>query len=266
MLGIGCALRSGGNATAQAAAADGKKVLYRFDGKSLDGFYTFIRDRGRDTDPKKVFTVVDGMIRISGEEWGCLTTHKEYENYRLIAEFKWGQKTFAPREDRARDCGILLHSVGKDGAYGGIWMNSIECQMIEGGTGDILVVGDKSDKFAVTCPVAEEKQGSSHVYKPGGKLVTIHGGRINWWGRDPEWKDKKDFRGPKDVEKPIGQWNRLECVADGGKIVITLNGKRVNEAVDCKPQKGRIQIQSEAAEVFFRRFEVIALSKGAAAR
>jgi len=248
----GCASHPPGN-------TDGSNVLYRFNGKSLDGFYTFLKDRGRDNDPKKVFTVSDGMIHVTGAEWGGITTHDEYENYHLIAEFKWGPTTHAPREDKARDCGILLHSTGDDGAYGGMWLYSIECQMIEGGTGDVLVVGDKSDAFAVTCPVADEKQGSSHLFKPGGKPVTIHGGRINWWGRDPAWQDVKDFRGARDIEKPVGEWNRLECICDGATITIKLNGKVVNFCSDSKPSRGKIQVQSEGAEVFFRRFELKSL-------
>ena len=58
-----------------------------FNGRDLTGFYTFLRDRGRDQDPKGVFTVNDGLLRISGEEGGCITTTEEYENYRLVAEF-----------------------------------------------------------------------------------------------------------------------------------------------------------------------------------
>ena len=33
-------------------------------------------------------------------------------------------------------------------------------------------------------------------------------GRFNWFGRDPNWKDQLGYRGPKDVEKPLGEWNR----------------------------------------------------------
>ena len=241
--------------------AAGAKTLFRFDGKSLAGFYTFLKGPGRDNAPNKVFTVSDGMIRISGQDWGCITTHDAYENYHLTAEFKWGTETWGNRKDRARDSGILLHSTGEDGAYGGMWMHSIECQMIEGGTGDILVVGDKSEKFAVTCPVADEKQGGSYLFKPDGKPVTIHGGRINWWGRDPAWKDVKDFRGKQDVEKPIGQWNLLECICKGSTIVIKLNGKIVNQCLDAKPTKGRLQIQSEGAELFVRRFELVSIGE-----
>lgn len=230
-----------------------------FNGKNLDGWYTYLQHSGKNNDPQKVFTVENGMIRISGEEWGCITTQKEFENYKLITEFKWGEKTFEPRLKNARDCGILLHSVGEDGASGGIWMHSIECQIIEGGTGDIIVVGDGTDNFSVTCTVADEKQGNSFVYKPGGEKVTVNSGRINWFNRSPEWKDVFGFRGKNEVEKPVGEWNTLECIADGDKLIFILNGIVVNEATNVKPQSGKIQIQSEAAEIFFRKIELIPL-------
>jgi len=231
-----------------------------FDGQSLNGWYTFLQDRGRDNDPLQVFTVRDGMIRISGEEWGCITTRAEYENYRIKLEFKWGQLTHAPRLENARDCGLLLHSVGEDGGSQGIWMHSIECQMIEGGTGDFIVIGDGSDAFQLTCKVNTDPQGNHYFAREDGHPLTVNGGRINWWGRDPEWKDILGFRGRQDVEKPVGEWNTLECIASGDRISIYLNGILVNEATAVKPNKGRIQIQSEAAEVFIRKVELTPLA------
>lgn len=238
-----------------------KETISLFNGLDLNGWYTFVQHRGRDSDPKKVFTVQDGMIRISGEEWGCITTNKEFENYRLIAEFKWGEKTFEPRVKNARDSGILLHSVGEDGGSEGIWMYSIECQLIEGGTGDFIVVGDGSEDFSITSPVAEEKQGNSPVFLLGGKETTVNRGRVNWYGRDPDWKDVIDFRGAQDVENPLGQWNRIECLVEGDQISIFLNGILVNQASNVKPRKGKIQIQSEGAEIFFRKVELVTLFK-----
>ena len=247
------------NSFGQTVRSPGHKSIQLFNGKDLTGWYTFIQDRGRDTDPKNVFTVQNGMIHISGEEWGCITTEDEFENYHIVLEFKWGEETHPPRKERARDSGLLLHSQGEDGGSGGIWMHSIECQMIEGGTGDIIVVGDGTDDFSVTANVATEKQGNSFIYQPGGEKQTINSGRINWIGRAPEWKDVKGFRGPYDVEKPLGEWNKLECVADGDQLTIFLNGKLVNKATRVKPQKGKIQIQSEAAEVFIRMVELLPL-------
>ena len=104
-----------------------------------------------------------------------------------------------------------------------------------------------------------EKAGNNYVYQTNGKPVTINGGRINWWGRDPNWKDVKGFRGKNDVEKPLGQWNRYEGIVKGQTIEVLLNGVLINQATDVKPRKGRIQIQSEGAEVFFRRIDLIPL-------
>ena len=237
------------------------EVIKLFNGHSLNGWYTFLQYRGRDNDPKSVFTVIDGMIRISGEEWGCITTNAEYANFKLIAEYKWGEITYEPRLKNARDCGLLLHSQGEDGGSQGIWMHSIECQIIEGGTGDFIVVGDGSDKFQITCNVRSEKQGRNFFFQSDGQPQTITEGRINWSGRDPEWKDILGFRGKNDIEKPVGEWNTLECVAFEGQISIFLNGTLVNKAIDVKPNKGRIQIQSESAEIFFRRVELTPLFK-----
>ncbi|MBN8856805.1 MAG: DUF1080 domain-containing protein [Sphingobacteriales bacterium] len=231
-------------------------TVHLFNGKNLDGWYTFIKDRGRNNDPKKVFTVQDGMIHISGEEWGCITTNEEYKNYKLVVEYKWGEKTHGSRLNNARDNGILFHSKGADGGYSDTWMHSIECNVIEGGTGDFIVVGDKSNDFLLTCLVAPEKQNGSYIYQTGGDPVTVNSGRINWYGRDPDWKDEKGFRGKNDVERPVGEWNRLECIARGKELFIYLNGKLVNHAIHSKPDEGRIQIQSEGAEIFYRRVDL----------
>ena len=261
---LGCAtFASGASAQGAPVAGETPGTIHVFNGKDLTGLYKWVKDRGRDNDPKDVFTVKDGLLRISGEELGCVTSTDEFENFHLIMEFKWGEKTWAGRKDAARDSGMLVHSTGEDGAYSGIWMHSIECQMIEGGTGDLLVVGDSTDNFHLTALTAPELDKNCGVYKPGGQPRTITSGRINWWGRDPEWQDVKGFRGKQDVEKPIGEWNRYECIAQGDKITVLLNGVTVNAAFDVKPSRGRIQIQSEGAELFVRRVDVVPLAAAA---
>jgi hypothetical protein len=236
-----------------------KETVQLFNVKNLDGWYTFLQKSGRDNDPQKVFSVTNGMIRIGGEEWGCITTKNEYENYRLVVEFKWGGKTFAPRINNARDCGILLHSKGEDGGSQGIWMHSIECQIIEGGTGDFIVVGDSSDAFQITTTVAKEKTDDSYVYLPGGDTMKVINDRINWFARDAGWKDVVGFRGVYDIEKPMGEWNRMECIADGSELTVILNGTIVNHAFNVEPRNGRIQIQAEGAEILFRRVDLFPL-------
>ena len=234
------------------------KRIVLFNGKDLTNFYTFLKDSQRE-DPKKVFTVVNGAIRISGEEWGALTTREEYRDYRLIVEFKWGTQTWPPRTDKARDSGILLHGVGADGAAGSGWLESIEYQIIEGGTGDILMVkGANKPVLTVEAEVGPDKQ---LYWKKGAPRVTRDSGRVNWYGRDLQWKDQLNWRGPRDVEKPVGQWNRIEAVVEGGNLTYYLNGVMVNQTFDGDHTFGRIQFQSEAAEIFIRRIELQPLKK-----
>src|SRR5579862_5778009 len=108
-----------------------KKKLVLFNGKDFTGWYTWLKETKYD-DPKHVFTVKDGMIHVSGEDWGGLTTKNSYKNYHLIVEWKWGGPNLGKRAGHARDSGILVHSVGEDGAHDGTWMQSIESQVIEG--------------------------------------------------------------------------------------------------------------------------------------
>jgi hypothetical protein len=252
------------------------KEIKLFNGKSLENFYTYLgapkvkkgekadKPFGKNNDPRKVFTVADGMIRVSGEIYGCFVTEKEFENYHLITEFKWGTKTWPPREKATRDSGILLHCVGEDGAAGGVWLESIECQMIEGGTGDFILVKGKNQP-SISAEVEDRptgpKGGKQAYYKPGGTARKFPPGRINWMYRDPEWKDELGFRGKKDVEKPVGEWNTLECICDGDKVTNILNGVVVNHGTNASHTKGKILFQSEGAEVFFRRIDLVPIKK-----
>ena len=72
----------------------------------------------------------------------------------------------------------------------------------------------------------------------------------------------KGFRGKQDVEKPVGEWNRLECICDGDKITNVLNGTVVNVGTKASHTKGKILFQSEGAEIFFRRIDLKPLTTG----
>jgi hypothetical protein len=271
------ALRSSEKADGAIAPKDHEIKL--FDGKSFGDWYTWLKDTKRE-DPRKVFTVEDGMIHISGDGYGCITTNKRYRDYHMVVEFKFGERTWHERENATRDSGVLIHSNGRDGGYEGNWMPSIEVQIIEGGVGDFIIVGgpDESGRpvaISLTTTVADHRDRAKQaIYQPGGKKVTfkrplprgVHAadspGRIDWYGRDPDWKDVKGFRGKEDVESPHGQWTRLDVISDGGHVETFVNGTKVNEAFDVSPRAGRIQLQSELAEVFYRRWELWPIDKG----
>lgn len=248
-------------------------VIQLFDGKSLDAFYTWLVDSHRE-DPLRVITVVDQVdgapaIRISGEKWGGLVTREAYRDYRLVVEFRWGLATWGQRRNAARDSGVLVHAQGADGNTGrdfnGPWMRSIEAQIIEGGVGDIiLVAGFEADGTRITPTItarAGRDRDGEAVFDPAGEARPFETGRVNWYGRDPDWADKLGFRGKADVESPYGEWTRLEVVAQGDRLSYVVNGKVVNEGVRASLAEGKIIIQSEGAEIFFRRIELQPVGK-----
>jgi hypothetical protein len=176
--------------------ADGPIKL--FNGKDLNGFYTWLRDE-RYEDPRQVFSVRDGVLHISGDGLGYLITEKSYRDYHLVIEFKWGERTWANRKESARDSGVLFHCHGPDGSYGGTWIASIEAQIIEGGVGDLLVLTGKDPSDGTSIPtslaarVVRDRDGEpvwGRQGEPGGEEAFFTSGRINWYGRDPDWKDE----------------------------------------------------------------------------
>lgn len=244
------------------------EVIHLFDGKAFGGFYTWLVDTHRE-DPLRVFTVVDQVdgapaVRISGERWGGLVSRESYRDYRLVVEFRWGLATWGQRRNAARDSGVLIHAQGEDGNTGrdfnGAWMRSVEAQVIEGGVGDIILVAGFEKDGARTTPSLSAKTSQDRdgepVYNPKGEARTFESGRINWYGRDPDWKDALGFRGREDVESPYGQWTRMEVVAQGDRVTVIVNGQVVNEGTRSSLTEGKILIQSEGAEIYYRKIDL----------
>jgi hypothetical protein len=252
LIWAGAAVAGGGPSEAIRPA----KPVQLFNGRNLDGWYTWLRD-SRYADPKQVFSVREGVLRISGEEWGGIATRQAWRDYHLVVEWKWGNATWGDRKNRARDSGILIHGVGEDGAVSGVWLESIESQIIEGGSGDIILVAGRNRP---SLTVESREGGHGEIYwQKGGEPRTRDSGRFNWFGRDPEWKDVLGFRGRNDVEKPVGEWNRQEVIADGDTLTYILNGVVVNHGTHSSHTAGKIQLQSEGAEIFIRRVEMLPL-------
>jgi hypothetical protein len=241
------------------------------DGPQLSHWYSWLTDDGH-SDPRGVFQVQnDGVLHISGDGFGGLITKQEYADYHLVMEYRWGTKTFRDRKKAARDGGLLLHCQGPDGNFGGSegkpgpWMTSVECQIIEGGVGDILVLrgkdADGKEMIAqAKCEVTRDRDGEA-VWTAGATKELFKSGRINWYGRDPDWDDVLGFRGAKDVDSPGQEWTTLECFASGDTLTYRVNGVIVNRASDVLPRQGKILLQTEGAEMFVRRLELNPLPK-----
>jgi hypothetical protein len=239
-----------------------KGVLALFNGKDLTGLSTWLKKTKRD-DPNKVFTVHDGTIHVSGEDNGYVATDKEYKDYHLSVEYKWGKRTDGGKY--VRNSGVLLHAIGPDGGAGGVWMSCIECQLAQGCVGDLIVIRGK-DKDDTTIPVtlkAETVLGPDKRprWKKGGEERVFTKGQLWWSLHDPDFQELLDTRGKQDVESPLGEWTKVECLCAGNRITVVVNGTTVNECYDVFPSAGKILLQSEGFEVFFRNFELRPLKK-----
>ncbi len=203
-----------------------EKMLHLFNGRNLDGWYSFLRTKGKNNDPEKVFVVENGLLHISGKEFGYIATEKTFKDFHLVAEFKWGEKKYPPRDADTikRDNGILYYMPVnfKDT----VWPRSIECQVQEGDVGDFWLID------------------STTLVIDGKRAVPMNNQRVI----------KK-----KDAELPHGEWNRVEVVSKKGKIIHIVNGVVVNEGDDPNVRDGRIAIQSEGAEIYYRKIDIAKL-------
>lgn len=239
-----------------------------FNRKDLTGWDTYIGptydtaaqkfDKGKisgvNSDPDRVFSVVevDGKpaIRISGQHFGGISTTQEFFNYHLTLQFKWGSVKSHPRKKSKRDSGLLYHANGAHAGDGSFWMRSQEFQIQEGDCGDYWgVAGALFDVPAI------RKDSSEYVYAPNGTLTTFMEG--NEVGRHC-------MKNP-DGEKPSGEWNTVELYCVGGTSVHVMNGmvtmvlfnsRQKIDGVTAELTRGKIQIQSEGAEVFYRDLQI----------
>ena len=242
------------------------KWIPLFNGRDLSGWDTYIgpdlNDSGKaisepiglNKDPRKVFTVVnvngENLIRISGENWGAISTVQEFENYHLQLQFKWGELKWGQKKNKNRDSGLLYHSVGKYGADYGAWMRSQEFQIEETNTGDYWGVAGGMADIPVT-----KKSETEYDYDPRGAFITFkEGGK----------QGRRCFKSSA-AENPTGEWNTLDLycwvdtsvfVVNGTVVMILYHQKQLENGQALPLTRGKIQIQSEGAEVFYRGIQI----------
>jgi hypothetical protein len=214
-----------------------------------------IQPIGYNKDETHVFSVLKEaggpVLRVSGEKYGCLFTRKSYENYHLALDVKWGKQKYEPRQNKLRDSGILYHSTGEAGAeYWRSWMLSQEFQVMEGHMGDFWCQANSAidirsfQSEGIMNRVADEKQPFA-PFKSGGDYYCQRSANY---------------------ESPAGEWTRLELICFEGKSLHIVNGHVVMVLKDSRYTKpggqdvpmrqGKIQLQSEAAEVFYRDIRI----------
>ena len=232
-----------------------------FNGRDLDGWYTFLQKHGKDRDPDGVITIEEGSIRLyknaedkSEVVMGYIATEKEYGDYHLRLRYRWGTKKFQPRSAMKRDAGLYYHLIGPDA----IWPRALQFQVQQTDVGDLVTqYGLQLDTW-IDPRTRDEKESTFRPADEGGEPTVLGG---------------KDFgyqkRLPGDFE--VEGWNTAEVIALADATTHILNGHVVNRGrkirlVDpadpksSKPiTKGRIALEIEAAELDFRDVEIRSL-------
>ncbi len=248
-----------------------------FDGKSFDGWYPKFQNHKKGEDPGKYFQIEDGVIHVykdqaegSAVASGYMATDVEYAYYHLRLEYKWGTKRFRPRADVRRDAGVLYHVLGPDV----VWPQSIECQIQENDVGDCFTV---RTQVGTSGEVVDGPK-KIYRYKPrseGGVPLKVGDGTIN--------------RVIKLSTHEHDGWNTVEVIARGSagsehivdghpvlrteklrQLVTSAKSAAGSATARSAPADkqweplghGRIAIQAEFAEVFYRNIEIKPIPEG----
>ena len=208
-----------------------------FNGRNLNGWFTFDNTHGTSNDVEDYFKVEDGELVIldipetnENKAFGYLSTVNEYADYHLRFEYQWGEKKFAPRQNALRDSGVLYHLVGTDR----IWPSSLESQVQEGDTGDFFGLGGAR----VTSSLAGREYSAT-----GTVAGNTSQARANT------------------VADTLDGWNVSEVVVRGDSAVHIVNGQVVNRVWDARLNgealtAGRIGFQAEGATIRYRNIEI----------
>ncbi|MBI1246690.1 DUF1080 domain-containing protein [bacterium] len=260
-LSVIAALACGAVADEQGLKEPSDQVIHPFNGKDLSGFTQWVQESDRNNSTRH-YSVEDGTIHISGEAIGYLATVDSYQNYHLSIEYKWGERTDGSKY--VRNSGILLHATGPEGNAGGKWMASIEVQLAQGCEGDFIVIRGKDEQGRVipvdiTSDTVVAADGRTR-WKQGGK-PTKYAGKQFWWSQhEVGFEELRDTRGKNDVASPLGEWTKVECICRGDRITVKINGQTVNECYNVFPSAGKILLENEKNEIYFRNFEIKPLS------
>lgn len=237
-----------------------------FNGKNLDGWYTFLQKHGRDKDPDKIITITDdGMIHLyknakHGDHvmQGYIGTNDEYSHYHLRVQYKWGEKKFRPRFEIYRDAGIYYHKVGRDW----VWPRAMQYQIERTNIGDIVTVGHLRYESWAHPQTVDAKKPLFMLREDGGQEITRG---------DKAGISHLAHRGLHEAEG----WNQIDLIVRGDSAEHWLNGKLVAKCKNIRQPKdkingeyipltkGKILLEIEAAEMWFRNVEIKVLDENA---
>jgi Domain of Unknown Function (DUF1080) len=249
-------LRDAPEATQPTPAAERWTPL--FNGRDLNGWYTFLQVHGKNQDPDRVITIEDGAIHLykhapegSKVVMGYISTEKEYGNYHLRLQYRWGEKKFEPRFKLKRDAGLYYHLTGPDR----VWPRGLQYQIEQTNVGDLIALYGVQLDTTIDPKTRSEAMPTFLEGEQGGKPYVLGGKGIAYM---------KHLAG----EFERDGWNTAEIIAREDTVTHILNGQVVSKGTGVRlvdPDKpgaprpvtrGRIALEIEAAELYFRNVEL----------
>jgi hypothetical protein len=207
----------------------GSETISLFNGTDLTGWHVDVPEMDNNPEAINPFIVRDGMLVSLGTPGGHLITDSVYQNYRLVAEYRFAGEP--------GNCGVLVHASTPRALYG-MFPKSLEVQMMHENAGDFWCIVED-----ISVPDMEERRGPKEE-----------------WGIT-EGKQRRILNLTDDSENPLGEWNTMvvECLND--EIKVWVNGDLVNHGFNCTATKGQIAVQAEGSEVEFRKLELTPIAK-----
>jgi hypothetical protein len=217
---------------------------------------------GYNKNEANVFSVdlVEGepVLHITGEIYGCVFTKQEFGNYHFTLKYKWGERKWEPRLDKLKDSGILYHSIGECGVdYWRAWMRSQEFQVMEGHSGDYWSGNNTAIDIRAYLPegdIMNSVADTSQDFLPLGTGT----GRMGFCLRSANY------------ESPGNEWTTLDLICFEGKSIHMVNGhvvmvlknsRYMQDSTTMPLVSGKIQIQSEAGEVYYKDVRIKKIDK-----
>jgi hypothetical protein len=252
-----------------APGADGWVSL--LNGRDLTGWYSMLQKSGEGfAEAHGMVTMEEEMLHILGNEEGLipaeagyLATNREFENVHIRVEYKWGMKRHAPRYTPKRDNGLLYALVGEDK----VWPTCVECQIEEGDVGDFFMVGTRG----IQAPHGNGLFGEGISPVTGWPKSESPGAPPPGFAQRPAEPSGGRFIKDGNFEL-LDEWNTVEVLWQGDKAAHIVNGRTVNVVTSLQQPdpknagqyipltRGKIAIEIEFAEIWFRRIEVKSLA------
>ncbi|MFV1995607.1 MAG: DUF1080 domain-containing protein [Verrucomicrobiales bacterium] len=182
----------------------------------------------------ETWSVEDGLLICSGQPIGVMRSARQYENFILVIEWR--------HMEAGGNSGVFLWSDARP--EGNRLPRGMEVQMLE-------------LEYPYLHPGKDGKP--RHLGYVSGELFGAGG--MTAIPENPRGKRSMSYEMRC---KGKGEWNRYVIVAVDGAVKLSINGKFVNGIREADLRKGYLCLESEGAEIHFRKIRIMELPPGRA--